>query len=103
ETGGGGRRRRGTKPRRRRRRFTRGTRARVEERQPGSAEPAGGSRAATSTTDPPGEPTALRGPSGASADGGVDGFGAKARKGHGDRGILSFFRELPVLIVLAFA
>jgi signal peptidase I len=75
----------------------------VEERQPGSAEPAGGSRAATSTTDPPGEPTALRGPSGASADGGVDGFGAKARKGHGDRGILSFFRELPVLIVLAFA
>jgi signal peptidase I len=77
----------------------------VAERQPGSPEPADGPRTATSMTD---TPSGGSGPL-------DDGWAASGDRGSGrandrprgkrsdDHGVLSFFRELPVLVLLAFA
>jgi signal peptidase I len=74
----------------------------VAERQPGSPEPADGHRGASSVTDvPPGQ--AAR-PDEAWTASSIDRVSpAEAGRKKNDRGVLSFLRELPVLVLLAFA
>jgi signal peptidase I len=76
----------------------------VEERQPGSVEPADGPRTSTSVTDVSDEAPARLGDAwGASSDERVGRSGARRRaRDREDRGILAFFRDLPVLVLLAF-
>jgi signal peptidase I len=77
----------------------------VEERQPGSFEPADGPPTSTAKTDVSGQaPGRLDGAWGASSDERVTRSAARSReRDRDDRGILSFLRELPVLILFAFA
>ncbi len=74
----------------------------MAERQPGSPEPADGHRGASSVTDvPPGQ--AAR-PDEAWTASSIDRASPpKAGRRKDDRGLLSFLRELPVLVLLAFA
>jgi signal peptidase I len=74
----------------------------VAERQPGSPEPADGHRGASSVTDvPPGQ--AARPDEAWTASSSDRVSPAKAGRKKDDRGVLSFLRELPVLVLLAFA
>jgi signal peptidase I len=75
----------------------------VEERQPGSIEPADGPRTSTSTTDVSHEaPRRIGDAWGASSDERVSPSRTSRRVRHSDRGILAFFRDLPVLVLVAF-
>ncbi|MGZ4109127.1 MAG: signal peptidase I [Actinomycetota bacterium] len=76
----------------------------MAERQPGSPEPADGPRVSSSMTDvPPGQPARLDEAWAASSIDRVSPPEADRQQKEDDRGVLSFFRELPVLVLLAFA
>jgi signal peptidase I len=76
----------------------------VAERQPGSPEPADGPRFTSSMTDvPPGQPARLDEAWPASSIDRVSPTKAEPRQKEDERGVLSFLRELPVLVLLAFA
>ncbi len=74
----------------------------MAERQPGSPEPADGHRSASSATDVPSGQAARLDEAWAASS--IDRVPpAKADRKKDDRGVLSFLRELPVLVLFAFA
>jgi signal peptidase I len=77
----------------------------VAERQRGSTEPADGGPSTTSMTDTPsGNPRPLDDAWSSGGDPGPGRADARRRDKRSDgHGVLSFFRELPVLVLLAFA